>query len=307
MRTFSRSSRVGGGSAGPGSHASPQVGTGGAATRRRGRCDQTQEKSKASDGSARGGAAWWQGEVTHTDEAPDHKDLLSTMRNPRPRRAAYNPAETRSAPVNSTTVTAPAPEIGIATRTLESSARPSARSRGRPTAMPPLRLLLAWALGSFIVGSIVAAGISFTRRGRRRLADVLRQRPVRRGGGVHGAPVGARLLFPLFERLPYALNLALQIFTLFAGTLFGSVMILTVAAVLRPGADPDRRWSSSWSTPSCRSSSGSRCTPTTRMRHQIEQQYQALAGEEAMERELADRPRGAARAACRAAARRCPG
>src|SRR5262249_13354792 len=64
----------------------------------------------------------------------------------------------RSASVTSHTATAPAPEIGIATRTLGSPA-PAVPTvpRGRPTAMPPLRLLLAWALGSFIVGSIVAA------------------------------------------------------------------------------------------------------------------------------------------------------
>ena len=187
--------------------------------------------------------------------------------------------------MNGTTATAPAPEIGIAARRLESYV-PAAReiSRGRPTAMPPLRLLLAWALGSFIVGSIVAAGISFTRQG----IDVW---PVFYISVMFAEVVGftallsARLLFPLFERLPYALNLALQIFTLFAGTLFGSVMILAaqpyftlariraVAVIVLVNAVLSVIVGIALHT-------------YDSMRHQIEQQYQALREKEAMEREL---------------------
>jgi serine phosphatase RsbU (regulator of sigma subunit) len=188
--------------------------------------------------------------------------------------------------VNSTTATAPAPEIGIATRTVASYV-PAAREipQGRPTAMPPLRLLLAWALGSFIVGSIVAAGISFTRQG----VDVW---PMFFVSVLFAEVVGftallsARLLFPLFEPLPYALNLALQIFTLFAGTLFGSVMILTaqpyfalarlrtVAVIVLVNAILSVVVGIALHT-------------YDSMRHQIEQQYQALREKEAMERELA--------------------
>ncbi len=188
--------------------------------------------------------------------------------------------------MNSQTATAPAAEIGIATRRLESYV-PAARevARGRPTAMPPLRLLLAWALGSFIVGSIVAAGISFTRQG----IDVW---PVFFISVLFAEVVGftallsARLLFPLFERLPYALNLALQVFTLFAGTLFGSVMILTaqpyftlarlrtVAVIVLVNA-------------LLSVIVGIALHTYDSMRHQIEQQYQALREKEAMERELA--------------------
>jgi sigma-B regulation protein RsbU (phosphoserine phosphatase) len=188
--------------------------------------------------------------------------------------------------VNSHTATAPAPEIGIATRRLESYV-PAAPEilKGRQTAMPPLRLLLAWALGSFIVGSIVAAGISFTRQG----VDVW---PVFFISVMFAEVVGftallsARLLFPLFERLPYALNLALQVFTLFAGTLFGSVMILTaqpyftlarirtVAVIVLVNAVLSVIVGIALHT-------------YDSMRHQIEQQYQALREKEAMERELA--------------------
>ena len=188
--------------------------------------------------------------------------------------------------MNSTTATAPAPEIGIATRTVASYV-PAAREipRGRMTAMPPLRLLLAWALGSFIVGSIVAAGISFTRQG----VDVW---PMFFVSVLFAEVVGftallsARLLFPLFEPLPYALNLALQIFTLFAGTLFGSVMILTaqpyfalarlrtVAVIVLVNAILSVVVGIALHT-------------YDSMRHQIEQQYQALREKEAMERELA--------------------
>jgi serine phosphatase RsbU (regulator of sigma subunit) len=151
--------------------------------------------------------------------------------------------------------------------------------------MPPLRLLLAWALGSFIVGSIVAAGISFTRQG----VDVW---PMFFISVLFAEVVGftallsARLLFPLFERLPYALNLALQIFTLFAGTLFGSVMILTaqpyfalarlrtVAVIVLVNAILSVVV-------------GIALRTYDSMRHQIEQQYQALREKESMERELA--------------------
>lgn len=188
--------------------------------------------------------------------------------------------------MNSTTATAPAPEIGIATRTVVSYV-PAVREipQGRPTAMPPLRLLLAWALGSFIVGSIVAAGISFTRQG----VDVW---PMFFVSVLFAEVVGftallsARLLFPLFEPLPYALNLALQIFTLFAGTLFGSVMILTaqpyfalarlrtVAVIVLVNAILSVVVGIALHT-------------YDSMRHQIEQQYQALREKEAMERELA--------------------
>jgi serine phosphatase RsbU (regulator of sigma subunit) len=151
--------------------------------------------------------------------------------------------------------------------------------------MPPLRLLLAWALGSFIVGSIVAAGISFTRQG----VDVW---PMFFVSVLFAEVVGftallsARLLFPLFEPLPYALNLALQIFTLFAGTLFGSVMILTaqpyfalarlrtVAVIVLVNAILSVVVGIALHT-------------YDSMRHQIEQQYQALREKEAMERELA--------------------
>jgi serine phosphatase RsbU (regulator of sigma subunit) len=150
--------------------------------------------------------------------------------------------------------------------------------------MPPMRLLLAWALGSFIVGSIVAAGISFTRQG----VDVW---PVFFISVMFAEVVGftallsARLLFPLFERLPYALNLALQVFTLFAGTLFGSVMILTaqpyftlarlrtVAVIVLVNAVLSVIVGIALHT-------------YDSMRHQIEQQYQALREKEAMEREL---------------------
>jgi serine phosphatase RsbU (regulator of sigma subunit) len=188
--------------------------------------------------------------------------------------------------VNSHTATAPAPEVGIATRALE-SLRPAvpAFGRARPTAMPPLRLLLAWGLGSFIVGSIVAAGISFTRMG----VDVW---PIFFISVLFAEVVGftallsARLLFPLFHALPYTLNLALQIFTLFAGTLFGSVLILaaqpyyalarlrTVAVIVLVNAILSVIVGIALHT-------------YDSMRHQIEAQYQALREKEAMERELA--------------------
>jgi serine phosphatase RsbU (regulator of sigma subunit) len=100
------------------------------------------------------------------------------------------------------------------------------------------------------------------------------------------ALLSARVVFPLFERLPYAVNLGLQILTLFSGTLFGSAMIVMsqpyfalarlravsmivlVNAVLSVLVGIALRTYDS-------------------MRDQIERQYQALRQKEAMERELA--------------------
>jgi serine phosphatase RsbU (regulator of sigma subunit) len=155
----------------------------------------------------------------------------------------------------------------------------------RPIAMPPLRLLLGWGLGSLFVGTVVAGGIAFTRQG----ADFW---PVLLISILFAEVVGftallsARMVFPLFDRLPYAVNLGLQILTLISGTLFGSAlivmsqpyfalarlravaMIVLVNAVLSVIVGIALRTYDS-------------------MRDQIERQYQALRQKEAMERELA--------------------
>jgi len=151
-------------------------------------------------------------------------------------------------------------------------------------AMPSIGLLLAWALGSLFVGSAVAAGIAFTREGMDLgpvfLTSILFAEVV-----GFTALLAVRLVFPLFEGLPNTVNLGLQVLTLLAGTLFGSVMILmshpyfalarirTVAMVVLVNA-------------ALAIVVGIGLRTYDSMRRQIEAQYQALREKEAMEREL---------------------
>jgi len=151
-------------------------------------------------------------------------------------------------------------------------------------AMPSLGLLVTWALGSLFVGAAVAAGIAFTREGMDLgpvfLISILFAEVV-----GFTALLAVRLVFPLFEGLPNTVNLGLQILTLLAGTLFGSVMILmsqpyfalarirTVAMVVLVNA-------------ALSIVVGIALRTYDSMRRQIEAQFQALREKEAMEREL---------------------
>jgi len=155
----------------------------------------------------------------------------------------------------------------------------------RPIAMPPLRLLLAWGLGSLLVGTVVAGGIAFTRQGMDLWPVLLISILFAEVVGFT-ALLSARVVFPLFDRLPYTVNLGLQILTLFSGTLFGSAMILmsqpyfalarlrTVAMIVLVNAVLSVIV-------------GIALRTYDSMRDQIERQYLALRQKEAMERELA--------------------
>jgi serine phosphatase RsbU (regulator of sigma subunit) len=162
--------------------------------------------------------------------------------------------------------------------------RRSGGAMPRPIAMPPLRLLLGWGLGSLVVGTVVAGGIAFTGVGMDLwpvlLISVLFAEVV-----GFTALLSARMVFPLFDRLPYAANLGLQILTLISGTLFGSAMILmtqpyfalarlrAVAMIVLVNAVLSVIV-------------GIALRTYDSMRDQIERQYQALRQKEAMEREL---------------------
>lgn len=155
---------------------------------------------------------------------------------------------------------------------------------GRPVAMPSLRLLVSWACGSLLVGAAVAAGISFTREGAN-LGPVFFVSIMFAEVVGFTALLGVRLVFPLFEGMPYAVNLGLQILTLLAGTIFGSAMILmsqpyfalarirAVAMIVLVNA-------------ALAVVVGIALHTYDRMRRQIEAQYQAIREKEAMEREL---------------------
>ncbi len=92
-------------------------------------------------------------------------------------------------------------------------------------AVPDARFLVAWALGWGAVGALTALGISFSQQS-------LDLRPVLLVSLMFAEVVGftallsARIVFPLFGSLPYSVNLALQVLTLFSGTVFGSALIL---------------------------------------------------------------------------------
>ena len=190
----------------------------------------------------------------------------------------------RSVPVSTPTMVVPAAEIGVAPAS-RAPAEPVRRVLApRAVAMPPIALLLTWGIGSLAVGSVVAAGIAFTQQGMELwpllLTSVLFAEVV-----GFTALLSARVVFPLFERLPKTASLGLQVLTLLSGTMFGSAMILmsmpyfalarlrmvamivVVNAVLAVAVGIALRTYDS-------------------MRHQIQAQFQALREKEAMEREL---------------------
>jgi serine phosphatase RsbU (regulator of sigma subunit) len=162
--------------------------------------------------------------------------------------------------------------------------RPPLLASAASIAMPPPRLLLSWGLGSGLIGVLVAAGISFTREttafGPLLLCSALFAEVI-----GFTALLSARLVFPLFERLPYAANLGLQVLTLVSGTLFGSLTVIlaqpyfalarirTVAMIVVVNAVFGVLV-------------GVALRTYDSMRHQIEAQFQALRAKEAMEREM---------------------
>jgi serine phosphatase RsbU (regulator of sigma subunit) len=95
----------------------------------------------------------------------------------------------------------------------------------RPIGAPAPRFLLIWALAWAGIGGVIAAGIAFTQQSQA-------QSPVFIISVLFAEVVGftallsARMVFPLYRRLPYAVNLGLQVLTLFSGTVFGSILIL---------------------------------------------------------------------------------
>lgn len=183
------------------------------------------------------------------------------------------------------TATVPAAEISLsAIGPADRDPQRGLLAAGRAVSMPSLRLLAFWALGSLLVGAAVAAGIAFSREGTNPGPVFLVSLMFAEVVGFT-ALLGVRLVFPLFEGMPYAVNLGLQILTLLAGTLFGSVMILisqpyfalarirTVMMIVLVNA-------------ALAVVVGIALHTYDRMRRQIEAQYQALREKEAMEREL---------------------
>ena len=87
------------------------------------------------------------------------------------------------------------------------------------------RFIVSWALGWLLCGCAVAAGIAFSRGspdfGPLTVSSVLFAEVV-----GFTSLVSARLIFPFYARLPFALRVLLQVLTLVVGTVAGSAAIL---------------------------------------------------------------------------------
>src|SRR4026209_489018 len=80
------------------------------------------------------------------------------------------------------------------------------------------RFLLSWSLGWLLVGFSVALGITFSRSSFADFLPLLISSVLFAEVVGFNALVSARLVFPYYDRFPYALRLALQVMTLVVGT-----------------------------------------------------------------------------------------
>jgi serine phosphatase RsbU (regulator of sigma subunit) len=182
--------------------------------------------------------------------------------------ASANPAEVAALPQNAA-AELPAADVARAARTVT---------------VPAARFLILWAIGWGAIGALTALGISFTQQGLD-LGPILQVSILFAEVVGFTALLSARMIFPLFGHLPYAVNLGLQVLTLFSGTVFGSALILISQPL--------------FSLPRLRMVAmiviinavlsvvvGLALYTYDRMRQQIEESYRALRQKEAMEREL---------------------
>src|SRR5580765_6427337 len=86
------------------------------------------------------------------------------------------------------------------------------------------RFTVIWAIGWALAGSAVAAGITFS-RGSSDFGPLLRSSLLFAEVVGCTALVSARLVFPFYAKLPFALRVVLQILTLVVGTVAGSAAI----------------------------------------------------------------------------------
>jgi serine phosphatase RsbU (regulator of sigma subunit) len=95
---------------------------------------------------------------------------------------------------------------------------------GTPAGPRAWRFTVIWALGWALAGLAVAAGIAFS-RGSVDLVPLLISSALFAEVVGCTALVSARLVFPFYARLPFALRVALQVLTLVVGTVAGSAAI----------------------------------------------------------------------------------
>lgn len=102
---------------------------------------------------------------------------------------------------------------------------PEAPATAQRTGEVAWRFILSWAAGWALAGSAVAAGIMFS-RGSIDLGPLLVSSVLFAEVVGFTALVSARLVFPLYSRLPLALRVIVQVATLVVGTVAGSAAIL---------------------------------------------------------------------------------
>jgi serine phosphatase RsbU (regulator of sigma subunit) len=152
-------------------------------------------------------------------------------------------------------------------------------------ARPAWRFVLAWMVAWAVVGCAVAAGFV--------VATDVDFAPALRLSVLFAEVVGftaftsARLVFPLFERAPYALRLVLELLTVLSGTVFGSLAVIaTQPLLLFSIANLRYVVLIVLVNATLAAIVGTALATYDRMRQQIESSYRALREKEALEREL---------------------
>ncbi len=173
--------------------------------------------------------------------------------------------------------------LGVASLPVKDTVR-SARPASGPGGVPPPRYLVLWALGWAAIGAVIAVGITFTTP-RLDLWPVLLVSVQFAEVVGFTALLSARVVFPLFTRLPASLSFILQVMVLFSATVVGSTAILWsqplyIVAQLRTNA------MIVVVNVVLAVAVGISLHVYDTMRHQIEASYRSLREKEAMEREI---------------------
>jgi len=157
-------------------------------------------------------------------------------------------------------------------------------ARPLPVAAPPdWRFLFGWTLAWALVGCAVAAGFAFV--GEVAFWPALRASILFAEVVGFSAFVSARMVFPLFARMPYGVRLVIEILTLLSATLFGSILV-TALQPLFSLAQPRAVALIVLANAALAVVVGISLSTYDRMRAQLESSYRELREKEALEREL---------------------
>jgi serine phosphatase RsbU (regulator of sigma subunit) len=151
------------------------------------------------------------------------------------------------------------------------------------TVSPAWRFILGWTLSWALVGCAVAAGFAF--------ATNVAFWPALRVSILLAEVVGftafisARMIFPLFVRLPYGLRLVFEVLTVLSATIFGSAVVILLQPLFSL-AQPRAVALIVLANAALAVIVGISLSTYDRMRAQIETSYRELQKKEALEREL---------------------